>query len=321
MVAKPEKKFKIGIDLGGTNIKVGIINQQNQLLGHISTPTGVGRPYQKIIADMSKAISQLLQELKISISDCQSLGIGSPGIIDSKTGVILYSNNLYWDNVPVAKELQQFFDLPIHVSNDANCAALGEVLAGSAKGCTNAILLTLGTGIGGGVIVDGKIFEGGFAGATEIGHMVLSVDGVPCTCGRRGCFETYASATALIRETKEAANNHPESIILNLCNDDIDAIDGITPFAAAQQGDPAAMQVVENYIKYLSEGIVNLVNIFRPEKIIVSGGVCNQGDNLLAPVNQYVKRFCYAGEKGFIPPVVKASLGNHAGMIGAASLE
>lgn len=312
--------YRIGIDLGGTNIKIGIVNKENQIIAKKSLKTLVERPYSEVIKDMGQGVNNLLKAEGITLEECEALGIGSPGTVDSKTGVVVYSNNFYWEHIPLVSELKKYVDLPTAISNDANCAALGEVVAGAAKGCKNAILLTLGTGVGGGIIIDGKVFEGGFAGGAELGHTNLVIDGEPCTCGRKGCFEVYASATALIRDTKRAAIQYPESIMNQMCHGNLDKIDGIIPFSAAQKNDEAGLKVVNNYIQYLGEGITNMINIFRPEKVILSGGVCNQGDNLTNPVNEYVKERCFGGDKLFIAPVITAVLGNDAGIIGAASL-
>jgi glucokinase len=313
-------KYRIGIDLGGTNIKIGIVDENNKIVTRRSTPTLVNRNYQEIIKSMAEAVFALLEFADISVKKCISLGIGSPGVIDSKTGTVVYSNNFGWEKVPIIEELKKYIDLPMLISNDANCAALGEVAAGAAMGCDNVVLLTLGTGIGSGIILNGKLFEGSNVGGSEFGHSVLVVDGEKCTCGRNGCFEAYASATALIRETKKAAQENKTSLINLFSENDLSKICGVTPFKAMEYGDPVAKEVIVNYVKYLSDGIINLINLFRPDKVLISGGICNQGDNLLKPVNEYVSKYCFGGSHTFIPTVMKASLGNMAGIIGAASL-
>lgn len=315
-----EKKYRIGIDLGGTNIKVGIVDQSHKIIANHSVKTLVERNYKEIVKDMADAVSFLLKQTNISISDCTALGIGSPGCIDSKNGIVVFAANLHWENVPILEELKKYIDLPMGLSNDANCAALGEVVGGAAKEYENAVMITLGTGVGGGIVMNKKIFEGGHAGGTELGHITIVSGGEYCTCGRHGCFEAYSSATALIRDTKRAAQEHPDSLLNTLCNGNLDEINGITPFDAAKQNDPAGKEVVENYIKYLGEGIVNMVNIFRPDVVLLSGGVCNQGAYLTDPLNTYIRKYCFAGERAFIPPVIRATLGNDAGIIGAASI-
>lgn len=315
-----QKKYRIGIDLGGTNIKVGLVNKEYTLLASQSVPTNAERPYSQIIHDMANACYMLLIKENVLLDEVESLGVGSPGCVDVENGTVVFAANLGWENVPLLPELRKQIYLPMRLSNDANCAALGEVIAGAAKNCDNAIMITLGTGVGGGIILNRKIIEGGHPGGAELGHMSLIAGGEPCTCGRLGCFEAYCSATALIRDTKRAAEQNPDSLLNEYCHGQLDALDGIAPFACAEQGDPSAKQVVSNYIRYLGEGIVNLVNIFRPDVVLLSGGICNQGKNLTDPLNSYIKQYCFAGERAFIPPVIRATLGNDAGIIGAAAL-
>ncbi|MGX8709652.1 MAG: ROK family protein [bacterium] len=312
--------YRVGIDLGGTNIAVGVVDEDFHIVAKYSTPTGADRPYEQIVGDMAKAVRKALHNAGVPVEQCCSVGIGSPGICDSETGTVLYSNNLGWKGVPLTSALQKWIDLPCRLSNDANCAALGEVAAGAAKGCKNAVLITLGTGVGGGVVLDGKIFSGCHSAGAELGHTVLVKDGELCTCGRRGCLEAYASATALIRQTKRAAQEHPESLIWKLCEGNPERISGRTSFEAERQGDETGRQVVESYLSYLSEGVVDFVNIFRPECVILGGGICNEGARLLDPINTFVRHFCFGGELVEAPAVIRAALGNDAGIIGAALL-
>lgn len=312
--------YRIGIDLGGTNIAVGIMDENYQIVSRHSVPTQADRPYPQIVKDMAKAVFKALQKSGISLEQCLSVGIGSPGICNSETGTVVYSNNIRWENVPLTAELQKWFSLPCHLSNDANCAALGEAVAGAAKGCKNAVLLTLGTGVGGGIVLNGRIFSGCHSAGAELGHTVLVKNGELCTCGRRGCLEAYASASALIRQTKRAAEKHPESIIWNICGGELKRISGKTAFEAEQQGDETGRQVVNDYIACVSEGVANFVNIFRPEYVILGGGICNEGVRLLNPVNDFVCKHCYGGGRVEPPKVVRAVLGNDAGIIGAAAL-
>lgn len=312
--------YKVGIDLGGTNIKAGIVDAQYHIVKQASVPTQAERTYQEIVKDMAMLVKHLMEETGICEEEVEGIGIGSPGMIDAKEGVVVYSNNIRWDNVPLVQEMNSYFSCPVKISNDANCAALGEAKAGAAKGVPNVILLTLGTGVGGGIVVDGKLFEGGHAGGAELGHTMLVAGGEECTCGRRGCIEAYASATALIKEATRKALIHPESMMNILCENDINNMNGKIPFDAAQAGDKAGKEVIDRYIRYLGESIADFVNIFRPDVVLLSGGVCNQGEKLTEPLNQYIKDKCFGGEKSFIPPVRCATLGNNAGIIGAASL-
>lgn len=312
--------YRIGVDLGGTNIKAGIMDESYQILLKDSVPTGSERGFEAIVKDMAALVLDLLKRQSISYDEVIGVGIGSPGSIDSATGVVAYSNNLNWHDAPLAAELMKLLPFKVRVSNDANCAALGEVKAGAAKNINNAVLLTLGTGVGGGIVSEGKIFEGGHAGGAELGHTMLVRGGAACTCGRMGCLEAYASATALIRQTKEAALLDPSSKIHEICQGDLTKVDGKTAFLAKEMGDATGTRVVEEYIGYLSDGIVDFINIFRPDVILLSGGICNEGKNLTGPVNELVKKNCYANNFSFIPKVETAILGNNAGMIGAAAL-
>lgn len=312
--------FRIGIDLGGTAIKAGVIDGGNRVAGRAQMPTRAGEGWRQVAAHMAQAARQALADAGIQEADCTALGVGCPGIIDAKSGGVLYSNNLQWENVPLAQELARHFSLPVRVSNDANCAALGEVLAGAARGCKDAVLLTLGTGVGSGIILDGRVFEGGGPGGAEFGHSLLVLDGELCTCGRRGCLEAYASATALIREARAAAQAQPGSLLAQLCEGDLARMDGRIPFLAARQGDPAGKAVVARYIAYLGAGIVNAVNIFRPQVVLLSGGLSKEGAFLCDPLNAIVRRDSFGAARVPVPPVRPAMLGNDAGMIGAANL-
>ena len=312
--------YRAGIDLGGTNIKAAILDEQNQILAEDSIPTKVQRSYTEIIKDMAGIVKKLMKELSITEDQLTGVGIGSPGTIDAETGIVAYSNNFGWENVSLVDEMKKYFSCDIRISNDANCAALGEVKAGAARETRNTVLITLGTGVGGGVIIDGKIFEGAHAGGAELGHTNLIFGGEPCTCGRKGCIEAYVSATALIRDARRAAEENPQSIMYALCKGDLPKMNGKIPFDAELEHDASAEKVVSNYITYLGEAIVDYVNIFRPDVVLLSGGVCNQGERLTKPLNAYIRQYCFGGEKAFIPEVRCATLGSHAGVIGAANL-
>lgn len=313
--------YSIGIDLGGTNIAAGIVDEKGVLIAKDSIPTLAKRHYSEIIADMAVVAKSACEKANIDIKDIEGIGIGSPGTIDSKNGVIVYTNNINFDNVPMREELQKHINLPVYISNDANCAALGETAdSGAAKGLKNVVMITLGTGVGGGIIIDGKIYEGDYSAGAELGHTMLVVDGVPCTCGRNGCWESYSSATALIRETKEAIQKDQNTIMWDMIEHDYSKIGGRTAFDASRKGDRVAQEVVDYYIKYLSEGLIDMINIFRPEVLLVGGGICNEGDYLFDPVRAYIKKFAYGGKRTPLPLIKKAGLGNDAGIIGAAML-
>ena len=314
------KKVAVGIDLGGTAVKIGILNASYEILAQTAIPTKAERPYQAVIEDMGKTAASLLFENGFLAADCAGTGVGSPGTIDSQSGVVLYSNNICWDNVPLADELQKYLPGPVRVQNDANCAALGEVLCGAAKGCQNAVFLTLGTGVGGGIVIDGKIFEGGHPGGAELGHVKCGSERRRCTCGRYDCLEAYASATALINDAKQMAQQHPDSLLWELCDQDLAKMNAKIPFDAADAGDICGKTLVNNYIQYLADGTTDLANIFRPDMIVLGGGVCAQGEKLTGPLNQYLQTNCFGNTVAYVPKVVVAKTGNQAGMIGAAGL-
>lgn len=307
-------RYAIGIDLGGTNIAVGIVTEDYKLLTKGSTPTLASRPWQEVLSDMAALTNKLVESSGLNRADCLGIGIGSPGTCNGLTGTVVYSNNLHWENVPLCATLTKLTGFACRLSNDANCAALGEVVAGAAKGCKNAVMITLGTGVGGGVIIDGKIYEGEDSAGAELGHTTLISGGVECTCGRKGCVESYASATGLIRMGKEAAAAHPESIL------NTGRISARTVYEAMRAGDETAKAVVAQYEEYLGETIVNFVNIFRPEMLLLGGGISGEGKNLTDPMNEYVRKHCFGGGKSYVTRVETATLGNQAGIIGAAAL-
>ncbi|NLL06589.1 MAG: ROK family protein [Clostridiaceae bacterium] len=312
--------YYVGIDLGGTNIAAGLVNKAGEIIYKDSTPTNAQRPYTEIIKDMADLTLKVIKEAGVNIDEVEKIGIGSPGTPDCKEGILIFSGNLNFRNVPIKAEMQKYIDLPVYLDNDANCAALAEEVAGSAKGTKHSVTITLGTGIGGGIIIDGKIYSGfNFAGA-EIGHMVMVCDGIQCTCGRKGCWESYASATALIRQTTKAAQENPDSIINKLIEGDFSKINAKTAFDAAKQGDETGNRVVQQYIKYIAEGLINVINIFMPEVVVIGGGVCKEGDYLLKPLKELVYAGVFSREEIPQTQIKTALLGNDAGIIGAAML-
>ena len=312
-------KYYIGIDLGGTNIKAGVVSEDFEIVAKASCKTNLPRPGEEICADMAKVALEAVKEAGLTLDDIEAVGIGTPGTANSETGVIEYSNNLGFLNFPVVELMKTHINKPCYVENDANAAAYGEFVAGAAKGANDAVCITLGTGVGGGIIINKKIYSGfNFAGA-EIGHTVINVDGPQCTCGRRGCFEVYSSATGLIRMTNEAIAKHPESILKEEA-DDHGKVSARTAFNAMRRGDAAAKQVVDDYIKYLACGIANTINIFQPDILCIGGGVCNEGDPLLLPLKELVAKEVYTRNSEKNTEIVIAKLGNDAGIIGAAFL-
>lgn len=313
--------MRIGIDIGGMSIKLGIVDDGYKIIAKKVIPTNSREQTQTEIARViAQAVCELAEENEFGLSKCSCVGIACPGTVDSREGMVLYSNNLAWENLPLLEIMKQYIPAPMALANDADAAALGEVLAGAAKKKKNAILLTLGTGVGGGVILDGRIFSGILRGGSELGHMVIRQGGKLCTCGRRGCLEQYASATALMTEAREVTRQNRESMMAKLCGYELSQLNGKHIFDAAQMGDAAAIAVIDKYEKNLSEGIANLINIFRPEIVILGGGVSAQGKKLTEALQDRVNSMCFGGRHGEIPPIVTSALGNDAGMIGAAYL-
>ena len=250
----------------------------------------------------------------------RQVGIGVPGTANEETGVVEYANNLLFENVPMREYLQKRLHKEIDITNDANAAALGEVLAGAARGASNAVAVTLGTGVGGGIIIDGRLFTGFHYGGAELGHMGIVLGGRKCTCGRRGCLEAYASATGLIRSTKEAMEAFPDSLMWELARENGGNVSGRTAFLAAGRGDAAAQAVVNDYIQHLGYGLASIINILAPEILVIGGGVSNEGENLLRPLVECVRPQLYIRTPEKQTRIVLATLGNDAGLIGAAFL-
>ena len=310
-------KYYIGIDLGGTFIKGGIVDAEGNILVVDKVPTEASVGNMKICENIAALTSLLIEKAGIAKSDIVGIGMGAPGMIDSKNGIVKCAENLYIETLPMAEILEKLTGFKVKIANDANVATLGEVKFGAAKNKNNAVMITLGTGVGGGMVCNGEIIEGNEGAGAELGHTVIAMGGELCSCGRRGCAEAYASATALIRETKKAMNAHKESKMWEI--GDIDKVDGKTAFDFAPI-DPYAKEVVDNYIYALATIVVNFANVFRPDAIILGGGVCAQGNNLTDPLEAIVKKEIYGGDLGPSVPIVVAKLGNTAGVLGAAAL-
>ncbi len=311
--------YKIGVDLGGTNIAVGVIDSEYKIIGTGKAKTNIPRPAEEIFDDIVKCIYAACENAGVDISEIESVGIGTPGSCDKENGVILYANNLYFDHVPAVKLINDKIPgVKVYIENDANCAALGEALAGSGRGKKSFIAITLGTGVGGGVILDGKVLAGCNDAGGELGHITIKFDGEQCNCGRVGCFERYASATALVNQTKAAMENNKDSKMWELCAGDINNAGGRTAFDAMRAGDEAGKEVVDNYIRYIAIGTTDIVNIFQPEMICFGGGICNEGETLLAPLREYVAKWRYSKMQEKQTEICRATLGNDAGIIGAA---
>lgn len=303
----------IGIDLGGTNIRGALVSESGEILRLHSVPTRAEAGAGSVTGSISAMICDLAEGESVS-----GVGIGCPGTVDDDAGTVVYACNLGWVHYDLRAALQNLTGYSVRLVNDANAAALAEAEVGAARGAQSAVVVTLGTGVGGGVVLGGKLLTGFSGAASELGHMTIVADGVSCGCGQRGCFEAYASATALIRMTKEAMARHPESALHRLAAES-GGVDGRTAFQAQQLGDDAGAEVVEQYVRYLAIGLGNIVNIFFPEVIALSGGIANQGENLLAPLRRQVSQREYgAAYSKKHPRILCCSLGNDAGVIGAA---
>ena len=296
---------RIGIDIGGTDIKIGLVDVHQKLIDAVYIPTEAEKPVKEVIQKVGERALGLLEKNGIPMDQCVGAGIGVPGTVDRKAGVVRYSNNIRWEEVHLADEIGKYLPVPVEIANNADCAALGEAVAGAGKECSDVVMLTLGTGVGAGIILDGEIYEGRGIGGSELGHMVIVENGEPCTCGRRGCLEAYVSITALKREAYRVAGKE---------------MDQGEIFALAEQGDPGMKKVVDTYIRRLGLGIVNIVNIFRPQLVILGGNIPKQGERFLSPLRRIVEEECFGGDKGDVAEIEEAILGSEAGMIGAAGL-
>ena len=311
--------YRIGIDLGGTNIVAGVVDDEFRIVATAKCKTRIPRPAEEIVVDMARMAKEAVQNAGLTMADIAYVGVGSPGTCNADTGIVEYSNNLQFEKLPLRDMLGVMLDKAVYIENDANAAALGEALAGAAKGAQSCVCITLGTGVGGGIIIDGKIYGGfNFAGA-ELGHTVIMVDGELCTCGRFGCWEAYASATALINQTRRAMVNHPDSAMWSIA-EDLDKVNGRTAFDGMRAGDAVAAQVVDTYIKYIATGLINVINIFQPEVLCIGGGICKEGDTLLKPLAAHIERERYSKYSSHQTRLCVATLGNDAGIIGAAFL-
>lgn len=310
--------YYIGVDLGGTTIKVGLINEEYKIVQTAVCDTKAERQPDEILKDMAFLCKEVMKKENISEEDVDSIGIGCPGLAIPQDGILLTSPNLQtFKNTNVKAEIQKYINLPVYIENDANVAALGEVINGAAKGVKSAVVVTLGTGVGGGIIIDGKIYSGAFFGAGEIGHhSILFKDGYKCGCGRTGCWEQYASATALIRDAKIAVENR-DSKIKELTNGG--AINAKIIFDAAQAGDEVANELLDQYFKFIGIGVLNLINILQPQMIVLGGGMSAQKENLINPVVKYLKENMFGGLE-LRTEIKAADLGNDAGIIGAGLL-
>lgn len=311
------RKYYIGIDLGGTFIKGGIVDDTGNILISDKVPTESEKGADRVALNIANLCERLLEQVNMTASDIVGIGMGVPGMIDSTKGEVVYSNNLGWEHFFISNEVEKQTGLPVKIANDANVAALGETKFGCGRDFNNTVMLTLGTGVGGGIIINGKLFEGNRSAGAELGHSVIVAGGEQCTCGRKGCLETYASATALIRDTKRAMLADRQGKMWEIGS--IENVTGKTAFDY-KDVDKTAKLVVDGYIEKLGVGITNIANEFRPEAVILGGGVCAQGDNLIKPLQEFVNKEIFAGNKGPQVKILTATLENRAGILGAVAL-
>lgn len=313
--------YTIGIDLGGTNIVASVVDDDYNIIGTSKTPTNSPRSADEIFDDIADVCEEAVKTAGLTMEDIDSVGMGTPGTVN-QDGIIEFANNLAFNNVPARTMLAKRINKPeekVFIENDANCAALGEAYAGCGNGAKDFVAVTLGTGVGSGVIIGGKIVNGVNYAGGECGHMVIVVDGEQCSCGRKGCWEAYASATALIRQTKKAMEEYPDSLMHKLAKEE-GKVSGRTAFDAMRLGDIAGIKVVDDYIKYVACGLINIVNVLQPEIICIGGGICNEGETLMKPLRRFVQSERYSIHSKIQTKIVKAELGNDAGVIGAALL-
>lgn len=320
------KKYRLGIDLGGTNLVVALfdINQIKAglpgMIGKTAVPTRWQQGYLTVAEDMAQLCNYLLQLHQIDKEQVAYIGIGSPGVIDAEQGIIVYTSNLHFHNAPITDALSQLMDLPVQLANDANAAALGEAAVGSTRGCRHSVVITLGTGVGGGVIADGKILLGFNGAGGELGHHVIAAGGLECSCGRQGCWEAYSSATGLLQMVKTLLPDYPASLLWQAADQTGEISDCRAVFSAYDKGDRAAQSILAEYLKMLAVGIVNVVNLFQPEILAIGGGLGARCDLYIPYLEAALQREVYAYRWIKQTKIVPASLGNDAGLIGAAIL-
>jgi len=311
----------VGIDIGGTNLKAGLVDENGVLLASKKVKIAQISDQESLTWALVSLTQELAESTGLPLNEIASVGVGVPGTVEIRSGSLLYTCNLPLRNVPLRRLFHKYLRVPLYIENDANCAALAEYYAGAGRGTKRFVTVTLGTGIGGGIVHNGKIFHGSNGMAGEVGHMSIDYEGVPCPCGRHGCWEQYASATALKRQTAEAMKQHPESILCRVVEENNGKVSGQSAFIAARRGDPVGQAVCDAYVKYLATGIANLVNIFQPDALAIGGGVSNEADEyLLNPVQRLVAKNTIPCPKEKMTAIVRAQLGNDAGIIGAALL-
>jgi len=308
-------KYVIGVDIGGTTIKFGLFLDNGDLIEKFAIPTDTSNDGEKLLPDTANAIINKLTERGIAKDDVLGVGLGIPGPVN-EDGIVLFGANIGWENpVPVKAILTDLLDMKVNVTNDANIAALGEIWLGAAKGTKSAVMYTLGTGVGGGIVIDGKVINGAHGAGGEIGHLTaIPIDGPQCGCGKRGCLETVASATGIVRVAKEAL----ELTEFNSTLHEVENLEAKDIFDAARTGDVLAKELVDQVGFYLGLSAANLAVSVDPEKIIFGGGVAYAGEILIDAITRYYKKYALKSIRDI--PIILATLGNDAGIIGGAFL-
>ena len=310
--------MRIGIDVGGTGIQVGLVNKELKIISEASIPTRTDIPFEEQVRQITSCVLSVISSAGLDPESIESVGVGIPGIA-SDTGEIIKCTNMGWHHVPFGEVFKSFYNKPVYVENDANVAALAESIIGVSADTSSSVFITIGTGIGSGIIIDGKIWKGCHGIGGELGHVIFDLDGIPCSCGNHGCLERYCSATAIIRMGREAAKTHPDSLLLTLADNDISNIEAKTVFDAARKEDPVAVEVFHRFIGYLAQAVASVVNLIDPEVIVLGGGVSKAGAFLLKPLVREFPRYVLFDDQP-LPEIKLAVLGSEAGIIGAAML-
>lgn len=313
-------KYIVAIDLGGMSAKGALFSTDNQIVCEQRTKTDASDGFEKTVEKLAALTTSLIQQANIDVADVLAIGMGAPGVVDSTSGIVLRWSNFGWDNAPLAGRLSALTGKAVFVANDANVAALGEAKFGATAQYQSSILLTIGTGVGGGMVFDGKLIEGYKCAGAELGHITIREGGLSCACGRKGCYEKYASATALIQQTRHAMVENLHSLMWEIVGGKMENVDGRTAFVASEKGDETAKRVIMQFVGYLSEGIADFVNILRPEAIVLGGGIANEGEALFAPLREAVSKRTYIAMDIVPLKIVGAKLGNRAGVYGAYAL-
>lgn len=302
-------KIRIGVDLGGTKIAAAAVDEDFRILARLQVPTG--KP-ENLVRTISALVRDTAEKAGVSLADTASAGIGIPGTVDRETGTVVYANNLGLVNVKLPGMIEEELGIRVDAENDAQSAAIGEYLCGAGRGCRSLVMVTVGTGIGGGIILNGKVYHGTNGAAGEFGHMTIHKGGRRCSCGRRGCFEMYASTTALLHDAERQIRKHPDTILKK------EALSGKNVLDAVRSGDAAAEEAYASFLQDLETGIVSLVNVFEPDRLLIGGGISAAGEILIRPLRETVERECYARFGSRKTQVMAAALGNDAGLVGAA---